>query len=492
MAVETELKLLIAPGDVRRLAGHPLLAEVPAGRQRLLNTYYDTPDLRLSKSGVAVRFRKKGAAWLLTVKSAESASGGLARRSECEYPAEPGNFDFRFVDDPELRERLEAEIPRLTPIFTTDFVRTSRRLEFQGARIELAIDRGNIASGGQRRNICELELELLEGEIGPLLAFARALQADIPLRPSVASKAEHGYRLHLGLAPQPFRAVSPPLSKAMSPVEAFRCVAFGCLEQLQRNEVVGAAQSDPEFVHQARVALRRLRSALKLFKPVLPPGFVATHGEVWKRLAAALGDARNWDVFVSETLPPLERAFPDNRHVRRLRREGRRRAAMARRAVEALFSGQDYCRAVLAFTADLLALPDNRDAALPEFARMRLRRHARSAERLARRGEGEVDLANWHRLRIAFKKLRYALEFFAPLMPKRQWKPYLASLAGIQGELGLLNDHGTAEALVREVLGEGKAGPVYGWIAGRCDLLVGRLPQALARWSVARGPWKRR
>ena len=74
MSTEIELKLQLSPKAATRLAKHPLLANIPAQNQHLLNTYFDTPGLELHQRRVAVRFRKKGWQWLCTVKSAEPAS----------------------------------------------------------------------------------------------------------------------------------------------------------------------------------------------------------------------------------------------------------------------------------------------------------------------------------------------------------------------------------------------------------------------------------
>jgi hypothetical protein len=71
-----------------------LLADSKPLRQKLVNTYYDTPDRRLQRKRVAVRYRQKGTEWLLTVKSDAPSPGGLAQRSEWEAPGQPGDFDF--------------------------------------------------------------------------------------------------------------------------------------------------------------------------------------------------------------------------------------------------------------------------------------------------------------------------------------------------------------------------------------------------------------
>ena len=91
-------------------------------------------------------------------------------------------------------------------------------------------------------------------------------------------------------------------------------------------------------------------------------------------------------------------------------------------------------------------------------------------------------------MRIAFKKLRYTLEFFTPLLPQKRVNPYLAALAQLQDELGLINDHVTAETLIAEALAGRPAGPIHGWIAGRHELLVSELPEVLQTWLAQRMP----
>ena len=404
------------------MPAHPLLAGIKGQRQHLLNTYYDTPALDLHDRRIAVRFRQKGWQWLLTVKSAEPATGGLAMRSEWETAAQPGQFDFRHVDDPELKVLLGNATPQLQPIFTTDFRRTTWHVPYGESVIEMAVDRGSIESQRRKTPICEIELELISGRIRDIFGLTRQLQNTLDLRPAIASKAERGYAVFADSPECPFRAKPATLSPELTPVEAFRNIALGCLEHFQRNGRGPIASTDPEYAHQARVALR---SAIKLFAPVLPADFVATYGQTWQTLATALCEARNWDAFVSETLPPILAAFPKHR----------------------------------------------------------------DASRLAARHR-ELEPAERHRMRICFKKLRYAIEFFAPLLPAKPLKRYLSALTRLQDELGLINDHVTAQALIDEALHGRPPGPIHGWMTGRHALLVSELPEALDDWLNQKAPWK--
>ncbi|MDR2837148.1 MAG: CHAD domain-containing protein [Azonexus sp.] len=485
MSTEIELKLQLDAKNARKLAGHPLLADVKAERQHLLNTYYDTPELALHKRQVALRFRQRGSDWLLTVKSAEPASGGLAVRSEWETAAQPGEFDFSHVDAAELKDFLDQAKPHLTPIFTTDFRRRIWRVPFGESLVELALDQGVIASGGRRERLCEIELELIEGRVADIFGLARSLQKHLQLYPAIASKAERGYRLFGNETPQPFKARRTALNAEMTPVEAFRRIALDCLEHFQRNEPGLQDGGKPEFVHQARVALRRLRSAIKLFAPVLPPEFVKAYNRTWRTLARVLGDARNWDVFLAETLPPLQAHFPDHRDLKRLRACALRRVRRARRAVAYVVTLRAYPRLLIEFIAAVYALDDTLAISLKEFANDRLAHHARRVRKLAEKIKAP-DAGDSHPLRIEFKKLRYATEFFASLLPANRLAPHLAALNGLQDELGQINDYATARALLGEALPNRSASAVHGWMLGRHTLLNERLPAALNNWLALR------
>lgn len=489
MAIEIELKLQLCPKTVKVLHEHPLLSKLESQKIKLLNTYFDTPALDLHARRVAMRFRKKGWAWLLTVKSAEPASGGLAMRNEWECPATPGVFDFSHVDNQDFRNYLESVTPQLHPVFTTDFRRQIWHVPYGESLIELALDRGKVHSKGKTMPICEIELELISGNIGDIFALTKFLQKNYKLYPAIASKAERGYSLFMGQAIAPFRSRPGILTEELSPVEAFRQIALNCLEHFQRNEEGLRSSKDPEYVHQARVALRRLRSAIKLFTPVLPQDFVLAYGETWKALASALGDARNWDVFLDETLPPIRAAFPKTSQLSRLNQEGIRHARRSRKAISHVMALSEYPKLMIEFTAAVFALNETDSLPLAEFASDQLSRHTKKARKLALR-YGDLQPAERHKMRIYFKKLRYTLEFFSPLVSSKRLPSYLVALNRLQDELGLINDHITAQTLVNSVLGKHPAGFLDGWLEGRHKLLTDQLADSLEAWLGQQEPWK--
>jgi inorganic triphosphatase YgiF len=186
--METELKLSLSEPDLHRLLAHPLLAGA-GSTQRLLNTYFDTPDLALQQRRMAVRERLAGDQWLLTVKTAGQSDNGLSRRQEWEGPTTPGALAFdALVSDTPLAAELMAMRPRWV-------------IAHADAQIEVALDQGRIHVPGTdlTEPLLELELELLSGPESALMALADVLRqtplGTVLLTPSDASKAQRGMSL---------------------------------------------------------------------------------------------------------------------------------------------------------------------------------------------------------------------------------------------------------------------------------------------------------
>jgi inorganic triphosphatase YgiF len=199
--METELKLSLSAPELPRLLAHPLLAQ-RGDTQRLLNTYFDTPELALQLRRMAVRERLAGEQWLLTVKTAGQSTGGLSRRQEWEGQTTPGALQFdTLVDDAALAQDLMALRPNLRALFCTDFERQRWVIEHAGAQIEVALDQGHIHVPGSALTepLLELELELVSGPETALLTLADLLRqtplGPVVLVPSDTSKAQRGMAL---------------------------------------------------------------------------------------------------------------------------------------------------------------------------------------------------------------------------------------------------------------------------------------------------------
>ncbi len=222
MAVEIELKLALAPEHLNQLKRHRLLKQISTGRavtQKLYSVYYDTPDLALRNHAMALRLRRVGRQWLQTLKGGGGVQAGLHQRHEWETPVAGEALDLDALKA--CGGALPAGVSnRLQPAFVTDFARSVRLLNYEGAEIELGLDSGEIRAGNKTRPISELELELKSGDPQQLFKLALALLDVVPLSVENTSKAEYGYRLFSGEQPQPRKVNLPAVASSQDAISA--------------------------------------------------------------------------------------------------------------------------------------------------------------------------------------------------------------------------------------------------------------------------------
>ncbi len=511
MPAEIELKLAIAARDVGKLARVPVLKAASRGRattSRLHSIYYDTPELTLREQGVALRLRRIGTRWLQTLKSAGRVEGGLHQREELETPV-----PAQILNYPALTQSGAAAVfadpglpLRLQPVFATDFKRTSWQLEpASGTEFEFCLDRGAISAGAAQVPISEIELELKSGTPEQLLKFALRLLETVPLRLEPTSKAERGYALVSGLMAAPAKAMAPSLQPAMSVPEAFRTVAFSCIAHLQANERGLLETDDAEYLHQARVALRRLRSALSVFNRAFPRTVFEELLAEMRWLSSCLGPARDWDVFAIETLPVVCAAFPGEPGLRWLAERTLELRSAADSSARQAVASTRYTVLLLKLTGIFLRKPwqdlaDDAAAALRALALTEFvagvleRRHKKVLKR--GHGLGALDPVGLHALRIEIKKLRYAADFFSTLYNKGEVREYLTTLAHLQELLGRLNDAVTVESLLeplRESDGAGQwleaPGLIRGWATCSSRTHLDQLGAAWQRFRACEAFW---
>lgn len=506
---ETELKLSFPPGAVRRIRAHPLLkAGARPVVRKLFSIYFDTPGLDLWQQGVALRVRRAGGRWLQTVKGGGTARAGLHERVEIETEiAGPYPDCAKIADGALTRIFASREVSaQLKPVFVTEVSRSSRLLELEpGVAVEVSIDRGEIRSGEVGEPVCELELELKSGPAQQLFGFARKLLETVPLHVENRSKADRGYTLFRGERPAPAKAVTASIAPELAVIDAFKTIAWTTLNHLQANEHGMLEGRDPEYLHQMRVALRRLRSAFSEFAAVLPKTPTGSLLAEFKWLAGVLGPARDWDVFVFETLPPMREAFARHAALKRFSRECARLRRGANRKARRAVASARYQRLVLDFAAWITAEKWLAEADETPFATARSptqdfaaavleRRYARVRKR--GRKLRQLSPAELHRLRIAVKKLRYAMDFLAPVFAAKRARDMLTHLARLQNILGAMNDAAAVDRLVHQALGAGAGrvmsearGIVLGWSRGRALTLQRELRGAWKAYRAAEKFW---
>lgn len=434
MGQEIELKLDLGPQAAADFLASDLVASEPYILERRA-TYFDTPDADLRAAGFSLRIRNDAQGRVQIVKAVGASAASLFARPKWEQNVDG---DKPVLDDTTpIKAFLGRRVEALEPLFEVVVERRRWSVAWEDARIEVALDRGDIIVGERRTPICEIELELVEGTPAALFSYARTLDRVAPSRLGVLSKAERGYRL-LGAAARAVKAEPVVLTPDMSVPGAFRIIADGCLRQFRLNEMLLEGGGE-EAVHQARVALRRLRSALWVFKAAVEDDAFVRMKDELKWLAGALGDVRDLDVLIRRC---------QDEALRKVLADARETAFRA--ATADLDSPR--ARALMLDFADWLACGDwhglvstreTREQPVSDFAAAALDRLRRKVKK---GGRDLVDLDDdaRHEVRKDAKKLRYAAEFFGSLFDRKRQKRrqgrFLAALEVLQDQLGALND----------------------------------------------------
>jgi triphosphatase len=464
VGIERELKL-VAPREVLlRLARAPLIeaqAAGPARAQRLESTYFDTGEEELRRHELALRVRRADGRFVQTLKA-----GGGSVRGEWESEVVGLVPDLEVLKGPARGVPLDGvRAGDLRPVFATSVERTSRELvvpDGNGAMawIEVALDLGEVEAGGRRLDVAELELELKAGEPSALFRLALALQAEAPLRLETLSKAARGWLLAED-APPPYRkAARLELAPDVRLEDALAAIFDACLQHFEANVATARDGRESEGVHQLRVALRRLGSALATFKAVLPEARIAAFKGEMRWVLQSLGRARDLDVLKQEMLAPVIAQRPADAGLKRLAAALEAARAEAHGAVREMLEQPRCSRLQLELAAWIAeagwregvdeAARAAQTAPLAGFARRLLDERFKAARRKGRDLRA-LDPAERHRLRIALKKLRYAAEFFQSLYSRKGAKRALKTLSALQDGLGAMNDLRTAEALMEEI-----------------------------------------
>lgn len=514
---ETELKFGLTTESVASLRA--AIERGDAFETRLRAIYFDTLDDRLARHGASLRLRKEGSQWLQTAKAKTDRS---AKRLEDNVPVSvpPGRrapvldrsrhhgtaagaalakilgADDRDVDAPDLVER-----------FRTDVSRLSRTVRLGDAEIELALDLGRISAGPQMLPIREFELELKAGPVGALFATAKEWSQAHGLWLSLVSKGARGTRLAAGepMAP-PVKASLPERASAADGAGFFAATLESCLAQVLANQsAVAAGERDDEIVHQLRVGLRRLRTALRELGDLQAPEGASADGSARESADAGeparekvlqgvfheLGEHRDQSIVVPEIRRRLDEAgappFPDEASTQ----QPRPLEAIARDAAL-----QQVLLDVFGLQSTASSRKEGKTGSTGKAPRQlivhRLERLRRKVEHDGKRF-ATLDTPQRHRVRKRLKRLRYLSEFATPIFGKARVGRYLECWREAQDALGAFNDERIAAAAFRGLAESGRAPGAWfavGWLAATQDASVRRCQHALARAAAARPFWK--
>ena len=417
---------------------------------------------------MTLRLRRVGSdakpEWLQTLKMGGTGNSALSQRGERETSVPGAQLAMRALEaTPWIDIDPDGDLFRkLAPCFVTSFDRTSWTVRKPGGSIvEVSLDVGQIVVEGKSIPICELELELLAGQPSALFGLAQQIARSIAVMPETRSKAERGYGLAEDSLNRPLRAQPPPLTAKVAPAEAAQCVLREMFCQFTANLNTLRHSNDPEVLHQARVGWRRLKSAYRLFKPVLDANAVPS----WEQLQTLLtfvGELRDLDVARTKILPKFEDAYMAGN----ARREEKWQALMKaltqaadvqRKAVCYALESPSVGTTLLAITQWLEELPHKNESGDPQDAlKISLRRWARRRiARLHKQLKGALHdadtLEGQHQARILAKQTRYGIEALKPLLSRQHTKRWYRQATNLQTNIGMACDVVQANLLVVKV-----------------------------------------
>jgi inorganic triphosphatase YgiF len=485
--VEIELKFLVPAAARAAVLAEMSRGSAPPRRVSLAAMYLDTNDRRLAKSGIAWRLRREGRRWVQTLKSGGNNS---LERFEHEVERPDASYDAALHAGSATGSKLIALLREVHDQgaevgvrFETEVRRTIRTLRTRGAVVEVAFDEGRLLSNEARQRIREVEFELVSGSATSMLALAERWRKRFGLIYDPRSKAARGDRLAEGSAYPPLRKASQPdYPDEATATQAFGIVLDECLAHITHN-AIALLEGDPslrvEHVHQLRVGVRRLRSALRSFAgwAPSPPAHLV---DGLRALFVTLGQSRDRDVLDSGVAALLAEigapalAVPTNiagvnpaDAVRAGETQGLLLSWIAWRTA---LAEQPPPRLEAAPTEADTTAPQQADDNAPTFHRKAERRLRRWHRRIVADWAAfdELDDTGLHALRKRIKRQRYAVEFFAPVLRRRTIERYLKPLGTVQDRMGELNDLFVARASYQALVATDPAAWfALGWLAAR-------------------------
>jgi len=428
--------------------------------------WHDTAEAELAARGLALLERRQGGIALWRLERLPAAGNGAW---PCGTPAPA-------VAEAADRTQL-GHLPQAPLLARTRFRgRTRALLAGEGPLApRLTLLQGRLAAEPGERAVTRLQLA---GSPPAVTGLALDLAQELGAAVASSSLSAEACALAGGAVP-PLPLGAPELPPRLSVGAAFAFVCAHLARVLLHYAPLAANQDGTEPVHQIRVAVRRLRSAVALFRrAVACPELDAVKAGL-RTLARTLGPARDWDVFVTETGEAVAAAFPDDAAVARLLAAAARRRDACYAELRRVLADAEFRRLGIALATVAAARPWEAAAADGDATRqadaLAAELHAFAAQALSRRlrhlteqGDEIAALPNetLHAIRLRAKRLRYGVEMLAPLYPHRHARRYIRRLANLQDWLGHLNDGNVAAALMAELQGSGGRGFAAGVVCG--------------------------
>ncbi len=474
------MEFSLHPDDATRLSRSKRLTRTPGAplRYRTVNlVWHDSPERDLQTKALALEECRGD--WRLERLTPENLTWLPAQ-----LPPE--------IARARLPTLLGNDMPdALGPIATFEGRLAVTPLDTAAGPVTMGLLRGSTGT----TPICRLTLD---GADAAVRALALALTEDFRLSVPRASLAAEAIALASRRPSAPRRLGAPAPFSEPTVAGAF-AGAIGHFTDVILHFAPLAAEGGPntEPVHQMRVAVRRARSSIAVFRHGLAcPDVVAADRDL-KAMGAVLGPARDWDVFVTETLARVSAMFPGDARLRRLAKAAQRQRETAHAALRQWLASP-ACRQVCIELAWLCGSPSWHETLSPEeqaasalapadFAAHVLQRRWKKVL-AAGKGIKALEVPSLHALRLRAKRARYAMEIFVPSHDVKPAHRLIRRLSVLQGHLGTLNDGAVASGLLDTLGGPSgrhgfAVGLVLGFLAASSET---ELPRILRAWKKFR------
>jgi triphosphatase len=471
------IELTLAPADLPLLLRHPMLRHAGGRKSTARGSkvgiiWHDTPGALLAADGLSLAQRsdQQGTSWIKERLIPDAI--------EITPPGAPPALIDRTPSPPELHAPL-------LPI--AGFDGTIRDLSPAEAKIRVSLLQGDLRAVTATRQICRLSISCADAETQADLR-SLALELALALPVGVAPHTLAAEAAILANRTPPSRPLGAPALRAgQTAGEGFAHIVAHLAGVIIHHAANVSDNAGPEPVHQMRVALRRLRSAILLFRRAVSCPALADVNERLKQLGAILGPPRDWDVFTLGTGRDIAKAFPDDASVAALLAAAERQRLSGYAALRLYLDSPAWRQLGVALAHLATTRPWRHFTPEdPEQAH----RHAElqqtdirdfAARTLGKRLETMVapgpdisglDTEALHEIRLHGKRLRYAAEFFAQLFPGGATRRFLRRMTALQERLGVLNDGAVAANLMLELPGRGAGhhyatGVVKGFVAAK-------------------------
>ena len=481
---EIELKFQIPPQS--RAQFEQDIQKLQPTRHRLCARYFDTEAQQLQQHQIALRQRLEDQQWIQTLKAATEQQ--FARfELEHELKSPPEHCDFQlYRKHKSAKKILKQALGDLdTPLilqFETDVARYVLTESHLNSQIEIAFDVGEIRHNDQAIDIYEVEFELKSGELSELIDFIQPWVQRYELWLDTRSKSERGYALLHAEESLPVQYQLPLVLQQKDQISTIlQKIVANCLAHLFPNvTAIAADHYSSDHVHQARVAIRRLRSAFRIFQSVtdhVHPEWPDQLRDIFQQL----GSTRDRDALAESLIPQLEQAGAPLLKLPPQRQK--------QPDISALFRNP----ATVELMLQLLS-----------FSQEKIESESKSSHKILCKGLNklhqqicqdaqnyqELDIESRHRTRKRVKRLRYNVEFLQSLFPEKEVKAYLKALKPLQESLGYYNDLFVADELFRPyVKQQAKAWFVLGWISAEQQRLSNEAAERLQQFAENTKPF---